>query len=40
VKIKADVNPFDPGWRSCLEDCAFFKQFGIHRHEAGVKPLR
>lgn len=38
VKVKANANPFDPRWRSYFEDRAFFKKFGIHRKEAGLKP--
>lgn len=38
VKIRAEANPFDPDWHEYLEDRAFFKKFGIHRHEAGIKP--
>jgi len=36
VKIRMDANPFDPCWQDYLEDRAFQKKFGIHRHEAGV----
>jgi len=36
VKIRAEANPFAPGWRAYLEDRAFFKKFGIHRREAGL----
>jgi RNA-directed DNA polymerase len=38
VKVRAAANPFDPVWRDYFEDRAFFKKFGIHRHEAGIKP--
>lgn len=38
VKIRGAANPFDPSWRAYFEDRAFFKQFGIHRCEAGLKP--
>jgi len=38
VKIRAEANPFDPRWRAYFEDRAFFKKFGIHRQEAGLKP--
>jgi RNA-directed DNA polymerase len=38
VKIRADANPFAPCWRAYFEDRAFFKKFGIHRREAGLKP--
>jgi RNA-directed DNA polymerase len=38
VKIRGAANPFDPCWRAYFEDRAFFKKFGIHRHEAGLKP--
>jgi RNA-directed DNA polymerase len=40
VKIRMDANPFDPAWRDYLEERAFFRQFGIHRKEAGIKPSR
>jgi RNA-directed DNA polymerase len=39
VKIRAEANPFDPYWNEYFEERAFFKKFGIHRHEAGIKPL-
>ena len=38
VKIRAEANPFAPCWRAYFEDRAFFKKFGIHRREAGLKP--
>ena len=38
VKIRAEANPFAPDWRDYFEDRAFFKKFGIHRREAGLKP--
>ena len=38
VKVQAAANPFDPDWYEYFEDRAFFKKFGIHRHEAGIKP--
>jgi len=38
VKIRAEANPFDPYWSEYFEERAFFKKFGIHRHEAGIKP--
>jgi RNA-directed DNA polymerase len=38
VKIRRDANPFDPQWRSYFRERAFSKKFGIHRHEAGIKP--
>jgi RNA-directed DNA polymerase len=38
VKIRGEANPFDPRWRGYMEDRAFFKKFGIHRREAGLKP--
>ena len=38
VKIRAEANPFDPRWRAYFEDRAFFKKFGSHRPEAGLKP--
>jgi RNA-directed DNA polymerase len=37
-KIRGEANPFDPRWRAYFEDRAFFKKFGIHRREAGLKP--
>ncbi len=39
VKVRADANPLDPHWHDYFEDRAFFKKFGIHRKEAGLKPL-
>jgi hypothetical protein len=38
VKIRGEANPFDARWRAYMEDRAFFKKFGIHRREAGLKP--
>jgi RNA-directed DNA polymerase len=38
VKIRSDANPFDPHWQDYFAERAFFKKFGIHRHEAGIKP--
>jgi RNA-directed DNA polymerase len=38
VKIKAEANPFDASWRDYFEERAFFKRFGLHRSEAGIKP--
>jgi RNA-directed DNA polymerase len=38
VKIRADANPFDPNWHDYLEERAFLKRYGIHRHEAGITP--
>ena len=38
LKIRAEANPFDPRWQDYFEDRAFLKKFGIHRHEAGIKP--
>ena len=38
VKVRQDANPFDPQWRSYFEERAFHKKFGIHRHQAGIKP--
>jgi RNA-directed DNA polymerase len=40
VKIRGEANPFDPRWRDYFEDRAFFKKFGVHLWEAGVKPSR
>jgi RNA-directed DNA polymerase len=39
IKIRQDANPFDSQWRSYFEERAFYKKFGIHRQEAGIKPL-
>ena len=36
VKIKAAANRFDPHWRSYFEERAFFKWYGVHRHEEKV----
>ena len=38
VKVQAEANLFDPDWYEYFEKRAFFKKFGIHRHEAGIKP--
>jgi RNA-directed DNA polymerase len=38
-QIKGTANPFDPRWHRYFEDRAFLKRFGIHRWEAGIKPL-
>ena len=38
VKIRAEANPFDPNWQNYFAERAFYKKFGIHRHEAGIKP--
>ena len=38
LKVQAEANPFDPQWYDYFEERAFFKKFGIHRHEAGIKP--
>ncbi len=38
VKVQAEANPFDPDWYEYFEERAFFKRFGIHRHEAGKRP--
>jgi RNA-directed DNA polymerase len=40
VKIRGEANPFDVRWRAYMEDRAFFKKFGIHRQEAGLKPVK
>jgi RNA-directed DNA polymerase len=37
IKIRKDANPFDPQWKSYFKERAFYKKFGIHRHEAGMK---
>ncbi len=39
-KIRGEANPFAPSWRAYFEDRAFFKKFGIHRTEAGLKPVK
>lgn len=39
IKIRQDANPFDSQWKSYFVERAFYKQFGIHRHQAGIKPL-
>jgi RNA-directed DNA polymerase len=38
-QIKGTANPFDPRWHRYFADRAFLKRFGIHRWEAGTKPL-
>jgi RNA-directed DNA polymerase len=38
VKIRAEANPHDPDRHDYFKERAFFKKFGIHRHEAGIKP--
>jgi RNA-directed DNA polymerase len=38
TRIRGQANPFDPCWHSYIENRAFFKKLGIHRHEAGLKP--
>ena len=38
IKIRQSANPFDPQWRTYFQERAFFARFGIHRHEAGIKP--
>ena len=38
IKIRAKANPFDPHWQDYFKERAFFKKFGLHRHEAGVQP--
>jgi RNA-directed DNA polymerase len=38
LKIRAEANPFDPDWQDYFAERAFRKKFGIHRHEAGIKP--
>ncbi|HOF69945.1 MAG TPA: group II intron reverse transcriptase/maturase [Verrucomicrobiota bacterium] len=37
-QIKGTANPFDPRWRRYFEDRAFYKRFGIHQWDAGIKP--
>jgi RNA-directed DNA polymerase len=39
IKIRQAANPFDPQWRAYFKERAFQKKFGIHRHQAGIKPL-
>ena len=36
-KLHPDANPFAPQWKSYFKERAFYKKFGIHRHEAGIK---
>jgi len=38
VKIRGNANPFDPQWKPYFKERAFYKKFGIHRHQAGIKP--
>ena len=38
VKVQADANPFDPAWQDYFVEHAFYKKFGIHRVEGGIKP--
>ena len=38
LKIRAEANPFDPHWQDYFAERAFYKKFGIHRREAGIKP--
>jgi hypothetical protein len=38
IEIRKDANPLDPQWKSYYVERAFHKKFGIHRHEAGIKP--
>jgi RNA-directed DNA polymerase len=38
IKVRKDANPFDPSWKSYFEERLFHRKFGIHRHEAGIKP--
>ena len=39
-KIRGEANPFDPSWGAYFEDRAFFKKFGLHRQEAGLKTVK
>jgi RNA-directed DNA polymerase len=38
IKIRQEANPFDSQWRSYFQERAFYKKFGIHRRQAGIKP--
>lgn len=38
-KIKGEANPFDLSWRRYFEERKSFKQYGINRHDAGVKSV-
>jgi len=38
VKIRQGANPFDPQWKPYFKERAFYLKFGIHRHQAGIKP--
>jgi hypothetical protein len=39
VKIRREANPpFDPMWKLYFKERGFYKRFGRHRHEAGIKP--
>jgi RNA-directed DNA polymerase len=38
VKIRQGANPFDPQWQPYFKERAFYLKFGIHRHQAGIKP--
>ena len=38
IKIRKAANPFDPQWKPYFKERAFQKKFGIHRHQAGIKP--
>ena len=38
IKIRQDANPLDSHWRSYFQERAFYKKFGIHRHQAGIQP--
>lgn len=38
VQVRGNANPFDPLWKPYFVERAFYKKFGIHRHQAGIKP--
>jgi len=39
IKIRQSANPFDPLWKPYFKERAFHQKLGIHRHQAGIKPL-
>jgi hypothetical protein len=38
IKIRQAANPVDPQWTAYFKERAFHRKFGIHRHQAGIKP--
>ena len=38
IKIRRDVNPFDPHWRTHFAERKFQKKFGITHQQVGIKP--